>query len=198
MYTQGIRQEIVARSTFEAMQDLCGVVERRPGEHYSKIVEPLRFPLSADRKDSYRRAIEFLMDHPFISEVYVREDGDRRIGRRKRGGGARNAGWGIRSMGPDERWRDSPLELVEHMSDVSPSITDYMKVKFRKEWEGAPKATINFTESKGKIVGYLMRVPSEYEDDFGSPKREEDYVWNNGLWVPLDRKMRQRGQRGQR
>jgi hypothetical protein len=190
MYTQQIEQEIVTEPTFEAMQDLCSIMERRPGEHYSKITEPLRFELSSDRKGSYRRAIEYLMDHDIISEMMIRREVRKEEGGRRKGRG-RNRAWEVRSRNLEGEWRGSPLELAEYIASFSNNIKDYMKLKFRGAWEGSPKATINFTEYGGEIIGYLMRVPSEYGNDFGSPKREESYVWNNGLWVPPDRKMRQ-------
>ena len=195
MYTRQIKQESEGEDRFGAMQEWWSVItagiEQKGLVFNSRITEPLRFPLSGDRKNrknDYSKTIEYLTDNDnfmdgedlFICEIMVRR------GKGLEGGKGRNRSWGVRKFNPGGGWRGSPLELIEDMAGFSPDTKDYIKVKFRGNTEGSRKAVISFTEYEGDIIGYLMRVPSEYEDDFGLPKRERAYSWNNGIWVPGD------------
>ncbi|MBI4895377.1 MAG: hypothetical protein HY831_02685 [Candidatus Aenigmarchaeota archaeon] len=128
-----------------------------------------------DIRDAYRSLFYKIFSHPFTDSVDVMSFGK----------------W----VGKYTRFLETPVDdgfehgKVVDMVDTASSVKHkfhYMKATFsNRETAGSgDRASMDFVEIDGNIVGYALRIPREFANFFYISSTNDNWTYAYGLWVP--------------
>ncbi len=178
MYTQEIVLEEVTRTEFTSMKQFWHCERLRIGNDsvVSTVHNPVIWPLhSTDSREDYIGLLNFLLEHPHISQIAVNDHG---------------------------RWKKYLPSELQDQSLVKEAATFaandsrkryYLEAKY-STFEGrsitVQTATIEFIEfnfgpGDRRIVGFQTIVPQLYQNWFSMTISQEEYFnLNHGIWMP--------------
>lgn len=174
VYTKNIILEEVRLQDFmDAKNYWCSSSYRtRPDFLLARVINPLSWPVFRERPktDSYRELLEFLLEHPWLDQICVREHG----------------GWTKQYA---RRMTSEKLKRLAVIAADNPANRNYFDVKFKDpaDREYVFRARMEFREHENailgqRIVGHNITVPYEYTSLFTLAVQREEYSRIEGLW----------------
>ena len=83
------------------------------------------------------------------------------------------------------RLKDSEVRSLAAIASRDKFKRNYLEAKFRKNLGEASYGTMEFTEYRGEIVGYDLRISHQLAHLF-TIHSTKNYCYNHGLWIPED------------
>lgn len=177
MYTKKIELHEISCQAYRALDIIFSGkrIDKNQEDVFAQIVNPVGSDenpiLHRNRTHmtnvDYKAAIEYLVDHPHVYEISVREG--------------------------DHQWQDHlvrgmsnrDIRGIATLAEADPQRHNFLRVEFRKNpGDRREYAKINFHEHKGRLIGHQVRTVLSHADLFTTTGAH--YKFKTGLYVPPD------------
>jgi len=166
LYTRQVTLEEITPEEYEKRENNFKLSPIQ--KHWFDIFSRIRDPI-VDR--NYEKLIFYLLSHDDADELCVNDQGT----------------W-VKQYA--RRITDVEIREMARIASNDSVKRNYLEIKLKrpKLYERLERATIEFIEYNGSIIGYKISVPYELEDLFNIEKcsHANGYRYNQGLWVPKE------------